>query len=60
MWFAGKRTLENIGGQVDGKIEHYRNILVRLREDFLARAAVTTEFTVLRIQDDVSNTIPYK
>jgi hypothetical protein len=35
-------------------VEHYRTILVRLRDDFLARAAVTTEVTVLRIQDDVS------
>jgi hypothetical protein len=46
-------------------VEHYRTILVRLRDDFLARAAVTTEVTVLRIQDgvnniqdDVSNTTP--
>jgi hypothetical protein len=52
--------LKNIRGQVDGKIEHYRTILVRLRDDFLARAAVTTEVTVLRMQDDVSNTIPVK
>ena len=39
-------------------MEHYRTILVRLRDDFLARAAVTTEVTVLRIQDDVSDTTP--
>jgi hypothetical protein len=52
--------LKNVGGKVDGKIEHYRSMLVRLREDFLAQAAVTTEVTVLRMQDDVSNTTPYK
>ena len=48
--------MKNIRGQVDGKIEHYRTILARLRNDFLARAAVTTEVTVLRMQDDVSTT----
>jgi hypothetical protein len=52
--------LKNIRGQVDGKIAHYRTILIRLRDDFLARAAVTTEVTVLRMQDDVSHTIPDK
>jgi hypothetical protein len=52
--FAGKRTWKNIRGQVDGKITQYRTILIRLRDDFLARAAVTTEVTVLRTQDDVS------
>jgi hypothetical protein len=60
IWFAGKRTLKNIRGQVDGKIGHYRTILVRLRDDFLARAAMTTEVTVLRMQDDVSNTTPIR
>jgi hypothetical protein len=54
MRFAGKRTWKNIRGQVDGKVTQYRTILIRLRDDFLARAAVTTEVTVLRIQDDVS------
>jgi hypothetical protein len=58
--FAGKRTWKNIRGQVDGKVTQYRTILIRLRDDFLARAAVTTEVTVLRIQDDVSNIIPNK
>jgi hypothetical protein len=52
--------LKNIWGQVDGKIQHYRTILFRLRDDFLARAAVTTEVTVLRMQDDVSHTISDK
>jgi hypothetical protein len=56
--FAGKRTWKNIRGQVDGKVTQYRTILTRLRDDFLARAAVTTEVTVLRIQDDVSNISP--
>jgi hypothetical protein len=45
-------------GQVDGEIEDYRTKLIRLRDDFLARAAVTTEITVLGIHDDVSNIPP--
>jgi hypothetical protein len=45
--FAGKRILRNITGQVDEKIEQYRINLFRLRDNFLAHAAVTTEFVVL-------------
>jgi hypothetical protein len=48
-WFVGKRALKNIFGPVDGKIEEYRTNLVRLRDGFLARAAVTTEVTVLEV-----------
>jgi hypothetical protein len=47
MWFSGKRTLKYIVGQVDGKIEQYRTDLVRLRNNFLAHAIVTTEVAVL-------------
>jgi hypothetical protein len=39
--------LKNITGQVDEKVEVYRATLVRLRDNFLASAAVTTELTVL-------------
>jgi hypothetical protein len=39
--------LKSIVGQVDGKIDQYRTNLVRLRDNFLARAAVTTEIAVL-------------
>jgi hypothetical protein len=49
------RTWTNISGEVDGEIDRYRSMLIRLRDEFLARAAVTTEITVLGIQDDVSN-----
>jgi hypothetical protein len=55
IWVAGTRTWKNIFGQVDGEIEQYRTTLIRLRDDFLARAAVTTEVAVLGIQLDVSN-----
>jgi hypothetical protein len=57
---TGKRTWKNIRGQVDGKVTQYRTILIRLRDDFLARAAVTTEVTVLRIHDHVSSISPNK
>jgi hypothetical protein len=50
IFFAGKRVLKNMVGQgprVDAKIEQFRTNLVRLRDSFLARAAVTTEVAVL-------------
>jgi hypothetical protein len=50
--------LKNIGGQVDEDVERYRTDLVRLRDDFLALAAVTIEITVLRMQGHVSITTP--
>jgi hypothetical protein len=40
-------------GQIDGEIESYRTTLIRLRDDFLALAAVTTEVAVLGMQHDV-------
>jgi hypothetical protein len=39
--------VKNIVGQVDGKIDEYRNKLVRLQDNFLARGAVTIEISVL-------------
>jgi hypothetical protein len=60
MWFVGTRTWKNMLGQVDGEIEQYRTSLIRLRDDFLARATVTTEVAVLGMQDDVSNITPVK
>jgi hypothetical protein len=47
MWSAGKRTLKSTFGQVDEKIDQYRTCLVGLRDNFLARAALTTEIAVL-------------
>jgi hypothetical protein len=47
IWFAGKRTLKNMVGQVDENIEQFRTNLIRLRDNFLTRAAVTTEVAVL-------------
>jgi hypothetical protein len=47
MRFAGKRALKSAFGQVDEKIDQYRTSLVGLRDNFLARAALTTEVAVL-------------
>ena len=49
-----KADFENIGGQVDEKVEDYHAALVRLGQEFLDHAVVTTEVTKLRIEDDVS------
>jgi hypothetical protein len=57
---AGNQTWKNIGGKVDEKIQHYCMVLIRLRDDFLAHAAVTTEIAVLQMQDNVSTTTPDK
>jgi hypothetical protein len=34
-------------GRVDGKIEQFRTNLFRLRDNFLSRAAIVTEVSVL-------------
>jgi hypothetical protein len=47
LFVSGKRTIKNIGGQADDKIDQYRTNLARLRDIFLVRAAVTTEVAVL-------------
>jgi hypothetical protein len=44
---TGTRTLKNAFGRADEKIEHYCTNLVRLRENFLARACVIIEVAVL-------------
>jgi hypothetical protein len=42
-----QRTLKNMVGQVDEKVERYRTTLARLRQELLAHATVTTEVAVL-------------
>ena len=53
MGFSGKRTLKNIGSQVDKKIEDFRTTLLELNKAFLDEAAIVTEITALQILDDV-------
>jgi hypothetical protein len=57
---AGNQTWKNISGKVDEKIQHYCTVLIQLRDDILACAAVTTEIAVLQMQDNVSTTTPDK
>ncbi|KAI9437600.1 hypothetical protein H4582DRAFT_1879248 [Lactarius indigo] len=51
--FSGKRTLKNIGGQVNKQIEDFRTTLHELQKAFLDEATITTEITALQILDDV-------
>jgi hypothetical protein len=43
--------LKNTVGGVDEKIDQFRSNLFRLRDNFLARAAVITEVAVLDVLD---------
>jgi hypothetical protein len=56
LWDLGKRTWENIRGQVDSEVEDYRTTLARLRQEFLAHATITIEATVLQTRVGVSQT----
>ena len=51
--FSGKRTLKNLGGQVDKKIEDFRTALLKLHKAFVDEAAVITEITTFQILDDM-------
>jgi len=53
MRFSGKRTLKNIGGQVNKQIEDFRIALLELRKAFLDEATIIIEITALQILDDV-------
>ncbi len=53
MRLSGKRTLKNIGGQVNKQIEDFRIALLELRKAFLDEATIITEITALQILDDV-------
>ncbi len=53
MQFTGKRTLVNLGRQVDRQIGDFRTTLAEFRKAFLDEATITTEITALQILDDV-------
>ena len=53
-YFAGKRLLKNITGEVDKQIATLCNTLVDLRKSFLDRVTVTTEITVVQILDNIN------
>jgi hypothetical protein len=44
---AGTRTVKNAFDNADQKVEQYRTNLVRLRDNFLARASIIIELAVL-------------
>jgi hypothetical protein len=52
--FSGKRTLKNIAGGPEKKIEELSNVLVKRRKAFLDQATISTEITAFQILDDVA------
>ncbi len=50
---SGKRTLKNMGGGAEKKIEHLSAALVEHRRTFLDQSTITTEITAFQILDDV-------
>ena len=51
--FIGKRTLKNMGGGSEKKIEKLFAALVENRRAFLDQATISTEITAFQILDDV-------
>ena len=49
--FAAKRTLKNIAGQVDPRIQQHRDTLAGLKEAFLTHAIITIQYDVGKIRD---------
>ena len=54
MLFSGKRTLKNIDGGPEKKINELSDVLVKRRKAFLDQATITTEITAFQILDDVA------
>ena len=53
MLFSGKRTLKNIDGGPEKKINELSDVLIKRRKAFLDHAAISTEITAYQILDDV-------
>ncbi len=51
--FLGKRTLKNMDGGVERKLEDLSTAFVEHRRAFLDQATITTEITAFQILDDV-------
>jgi len=51
--FSGKRTLKNIGGGAEKKIEDLSTALVEHRRAFFDQATISTEITAFQILDDM-------
>jgi hypothetical protein len=54
MLFSGKRTLKNIDGGLEKKINELSDVLIKRRKAFLDQAAISTEITAFQILDDVA------
>lgn len=54
MLFLGKRTLKNLGGELDGKIKELSDVLVKHRNAFLDQATISSEITAFQILKDVA------
>jgi hypothetical protein len=52
--FSGKRTLKNIDGGQEKKINELSDVLVKRRKAFLDQATISTEITAFQILDDVA------
>jgi hypothetical protein len=53
MVFSGKRTLKNIDGGPEKKINELSDVLIKRRKAFLEQATISTEITAFQILDDV-------
>jgi hypothetical protein len=54
MLFPGKRTLKNIDGGAEKKINELSDVLTKRRKAFLDQATISTEITAFQILDDVA------
>ena len=52
--FSGKRTLKNIDGGPEKKINELSDVLTKRRKAFLDQATISTEITAFQILDDVA------
>jgi hypothetical protein len=52
--FSGKRTLKNIDGGPEKKINELSGVLIKRRKAFLDQATISTEITAFQILDNVA------
>jgi hypothetical protein len=54
MLFSGKRTLKNIDGGPEKKINELSDVLITRRKAFLDQATISTQITAFQILEDVT------
>ncbi len=52
--FSGKRTLKNLDGGPEKKINELSDVLITRRKAFLEQATISTEITAFQILEDVA------